>query len=96
MKGAIASVEIFAHRNAEPARRLTLVVGAPTSAPAVGGWRCRVALADQHQPQEFTGRDSFDVLNRALAQAHSWLRALEAEGFMLFRDRGGVDPYRFE
>lgn len=94
MKEAIASVEIFAHRRGEAVRRWTLVIGAPRRVESGTDWRCRVALADLHRPLELTGPDSVDVLAQALARARDWLDALEADGFALFRDRSGTQPYR--
>ena len=97
MKGAIASVDIFAFENAAsaggPARRLTLVIGAPVRAASGGVWQCRVALADLHRPQTFEGRDSVEALLLAVDRARSWLAALAGEGFVLSRDRAGAEPF---
>lgn len=97
MKGAIASVEIFAFavaagRSASP-RRLSLVIGVPERAPAGDGWHCRVALADLHRPQTLAGRDSVEALALAVACARNWLLLLTDEGFELCRDRAGVEPF---
>ena len=96
MKGAIGSVEIFAHRGEDPVRRLTFVVGEPKLASTEARWTCRVALANLHRPVEITGRDSVGVLGEALARGREWLFALEADGFELFRDREGRDPYKID
>ena len=93
MKGAIASVEIFAHRENQPVQRLTLVIGEPRPDEEGSGWTCRVALADLHRPESLTGTDSVDALAQALARGRSWLAALEIDGFGLFRDRLGERPY---
>ena len=94
MKSAIASLEIFAHREGEVVQRLSLVVGAPTAAGEGGLWICRVALANLHRAEEIEGRDSVEVLGLALARGRGWLLDLEADGFLLFRDREGQTPYR--
>ncbi len=91
MKGAIASVEVFARREGDPVRRLTLVVGTPTRSDE--GWLCRVALADRHPPESLSGADSVEVLGLALARGRRWLALLRAEGFSLSRDRAGQIPY---
>jgi hypothetical protein len=100
MKGAIASVEIFVFEAPElgaelrgTPRRLSLVIGAPERSPAGEAWQCRVTLADLHRPQTCEGRDSIEALFLAVAQASSWLGALQAEGFVLARDRAGVEPF---
>jgi hypothetical protein len=93
MKGAIASVEIYVHRENQPVQRLTLVIGEPRPAGEGPGWTCRVALADLHRPESLTGTDSVDALAQALARGRSWLAALEIDGFGLFRDRLGKRPY---
>jgi hypothetical protein len=94
VKGAIASVEIFAHRGQEPVQRLSLVVGAPTTASDEDGWKCRVALANLKRSEEIVGTDSVEALAGALARSREWLGALRAEGFVLSRDRAGIEPYR--
>ncbi len=100
VKGAIASVEVFAHRRDEPVQRLSLVIGAPTptptSTPGEGGWKCRVALANLKRSEEITGRDSVEALAGALLRSREWLAALRAEGFVLYRDRAGSEPYRLD
>ena len=93
MKGAIASVEIYARRDEQPTQRWTLVVTEPSFQRAENHWTCRVALADLHRPEVIAGRDSIEVLDRALAQGRQWLRELHAEGFLLYRDRGAREPY---
>lgn len=95
MKDAIASVEIFAQRGDEPVQRLSLVVGAPASDRDAGKWICRVALANLHRSEELAGHDSVEALTLALARGREWLLALQASGFVLYRDRAGHDPYRF-
>ena len=96
MKGAIASVEIYAHREDQPVQRLTLVIGEPRRADEGSGWICRVALADLHRSESLAGTDSVDVLAQALVLGRSWLAALQADGFRLCRDRGGERPYRLD
>jgi hypothetical protein len=99
VKGAIASVEIYAFAaSAQPVaspRRLSLVIGAPERAPSGDAWHCRVALADLHRPRTLAGRDSFEALALGVACARDWLAALADEGFDLFRDRAGVEPFTF-
>jgi hypothetical protein len=92
MKGAIASVEIYA---ADDMRvdRLSLVIGAPERAPSGDGWQCRVALADRIRPETVSGRDSVEVLGVALDRARRWLEELVREGRVLTRDRAGTIPY---
>jgi len=93
MKGAVASVEIFAQRGEEPIQRLSFVVGTPTrttskdTANPDPGWTCRVALANLHRPVVIEGPDSIAALERALALGRDWLAALRDEGFELYRDR---------
>ncbi|MEM9174838.1 MAG: hypothetical protein AAGC67_06360 [Myxococcota bacterium] len=97
MKGAIASVDVFAAEADAPAgerRRLTLTVTAPERSEAADGWVCRVALADLHRPIAVEGRDSVTALAGALDRARSWLAELSAQGTTLFRDRTGES--RFE
>lgn len=100
MKGAIASVEIFAFAPAGPGdaasprpRRLSLVIGVPERTPADGLWQCRVALADLHRPRILAGRDSVEALFLAVECARGWLGALQGEGFVLCRDRAGSEPF---
>jgi len=111
MKGAIASVEIYAFEAEAPdrasgrgaadgatravPRRLSLVIGVPERAPGGELWHCRVALADLHRPQTCEGRDSVEALFLAVERARTWLAALDADGFALFRDRAGASPLRF-
>lgn len=93
MKGAIASVEIYARREDQPIQRWTLVVTEPSFQPSQNQWACRVALADRHRPEVVAGRDSIEALDRALVRGRQWLRELHAEGFLLYRDRGAREPY---
>jgi hypothetical protein len=99
MKGAMASVEVFAFaasagpEGAARPRRLSLVIGMPERAASGDRWQCRVALADLHRPEVLEGRDSVEALVLAVARARVWLAALEADGFRLARDRAGVDPF---
>ena len=95
MRDAIASVEIYAQRGNEPVQRLSLVIGAPTADRAAGTWTCRVALANLHRPEQRTGRDSVEALTLALATGREWLSALQASGFVLYRDRAGSEPFVF-
>jgi hypothetical protein len=89
MKGAIASVELFGILDDAPARRLTLTISAPMRGPKGDGWECRLALADLHRPSTVRGSDSVEALARAIDQAREWLAELHAQGFRLYRDRGG-------
>jgi len=93
MKTAIASLEVFAHREGEAVRRLSLVVGTPAPTGKDGAWSCRVALANLHRAEQIEARDSVEVLALAIARGREWLLALEADGFTLFRDRAGQLPY---
>lgn len=102
MRGAIASVEIFVFAPAAPTaaepvdprpRRLSLVIGVPERAQSDGLWHCRVALADLHRPRTLAGRDSVEALCLAVECARGWLGALRGEGFALFRDRAGAEPF---
>ena len=107
MKSAIASVEIFVFEGALPKaaapesvdrrggtpRRLSLAIGAPERSPEGDAWQCRVALADLHRSQTCEGRDSVECLFLAVERAQAWLAELEAEGFVLARDRAGTDPF---
>ena len=107
MKGAIASVELYAWGGspgtpldsgglatgpAEP-RRLTLVIGAPVRNADDSGWTCRVALADLERPVEVVAGDSVAALTAALARGEMWLDALRSEGVVFTRDRAGNEPY---
>jgi hypothetical protein len=105
MKGAIASVEIYAHRNTAPSqgspegvevRRLTLVLGVPERAEDGAEWRCRVALADLERPQDLIAPDSVTALARAIGRGRGWLAGLEREGWTLYRDRSGTLPMVLE
>lgn len=98
MKGAMATVEIFARQagGEERERRLTLVLSAPERDAAAGGWVCRVALADLHRAQGAAGRDSVEALSSALRLARSWLDGLRAQGFDVTRDRDGEIPFVLE
>lgn len=92
MKGAIASVEIYAFGEEATPRRLTLTIAAPTrcgadSEPPV--WECRVVLADLHRPEAIVGRDSVEALSGGLALANRWVSELRARGLRLTRDRAG-------
>ena len=96
MKGAIASVELFAAEAADAdgtRTRLTLTLSAPERASDEGAWVCRVALANLHRPTEVAGADSVTALAAGLAQAHAWLAELRAEGKTLFRDRTGKSMF---
>lgn len=100
MKGAIASVELFAWApsGSEDAadlqpKRLTLVVGAPLPAGDDSGWSCRVALADLKRPVEVGAEDSLGALSAAIARGEVWLGELRREGMVFTRDRAGNDPY---
>ena len=93
MKGAIASVEIYAHREGAAVRRLTLVVSEPRTTPDPARWICRVALADLHRPEEIVGTDSVEALCRAVERGRRWIEDLRSDGFVLTRDRAGSIPY---
>ncbi len=100
MKGAIASVELFAwarpmaeKAEASGPRRLTLVVGTPARSPDNSGWTCRVALADLQRPVEVAAADSVGALSAALAQGEVWLDELRGEGIVFTRDRAGKEAY---
>lgn len=96
MKGAIASVEIFAfvpeHDTPGP-RRLTLTIGAPTPDRESGHWDCRVALADLHRAETKSAVDSVSALEAALEQGRVWLAELRARGWVLARDRAGKSSF---
>lgn len=96
MKGAIASVELFADAlsQEEGRTRLTLTISAPERAVDRGTWVCRIALANLHRPMEVAGVDSVTALAAALDQARAWLAELAAQGTTLFRGRTG--QARFE
>ena len=104
MKGAIASVELFAWAEggdgvggstaaSERPRRLTLVVGTPVLGAGEAGWVCRVAMADLKRPVEITAPDSFGALAAAIAQGEAWIDELRTRNFRLTRDREGLEPY---
>lgn len=100
MKGAMASVEIFAFATEATEapgttrpRRLSLVIGTPERAASGDRWLCRVALADLHRAESLEGRDSVEALALAVARARDWLDALAADGFRLARDRAGVEAF---
>ena len=95
MKGAIATVEIFASKREGPSERLSLVISAPERDLEEQGWQCRVALANLHRPETISGEDSMEALSRALLRAREWVEALRAEGRTLTRDRAGRVPYAF-
>lgn len=95
MKGAIATVEIFAVHQEKGVDRLSLVVGSPERCASGEGWECRVALADFARPETLLGRDSFEALTLAVTRARVWIRELEAEGRVLTRDRAGKIPFEF-
>ena len=93
MKGAIATVEIYAARGDARVDRLSLVVGTPERTASGDGWQCRVALANRVRPETVVGRDSFEALCVALDRARVWLAELRREGHTLTRDRAGTIPY---
>jgi hypothetical protein len=95
MKGAVASVEVFATRGDRPVERLTLTVTAPERGTDVAKdvWLCRVALARRHRPQTLEAADSISALRAALALGEGWLAGLAAEGFTLWRDRAATRPF---
>ncbi len=95
VKGAIATVEIFASRAEDSPERLTLVVTAPERDPSGDGWQCRVALANRHRPETICGEDSMEALSRALLRAAAWVAGLRAEARVLTRDRAGRIPFVF-
>ena len=97
MKNAIATVEIFALREGEKARRLSLVISTPErSEEEAGPWSCRVAFADLHRARTVHAPDSVLALSRALAMARGWLADLESTGIVLSRDRAGSEPFVLE
>ena len=96
MKNAIATVEIFALREGESARRLTLVIARPERTEQGDPWSCRVALADLHRARTVHALDSFLALSRALELARGWLAELESSGLSLARDRAGAEPFLLE
>ena len=95
MKDAIASVEIFVHREAESVRRLTLVIGAPQRSNDGDTWGCRIALADAHPAETVVAADSVSALVAAVERGREWLSAFETSGdaTRLFRDRAGSIPF---
>lgn len=96
MKGAIASVEIFAFETPSRPRRLTLTITAPERAESASGWLCRVSLADLRRPRTVTAPDSVTALAGALAVARGWLGELTAQGVALTRDRTGETVFELE
>ena len=96
MRNAIATVEIFALRAGESARRLTLVIGRPERMEQADPWSCRVALADLHRARTVDAPDSILAISRALELARGWLAELESSGLSLARDRAGVEPFLLE
>ena len=95
MKGAIATVEIFAATKGASPERLTLVVTAPERDPSGGGWQCRIALANRQRPETIPGEDSMEALSKALLRAADWVAELRAEARTLTRDRAGRVPFVF-
>ncbi len=93
VRGAIASVEIFARREDEPTRRLTLTIAAPERERDATRWACRVVLADLHRPHTVAGESSLAALVAALDVAREWIAELRAQGFSLARDRKGETPF---
>jgi hypothetical protein len=93
VKGAIASIEIFAFENDASPRRLSLTIAAPERCPAGEGWLCRVALADLHRPETVRGVDSVAALMGAMDRAREWVADLRAEGLVLCRDRAGKSAF---
>ena len=97
MRGAIASVEIYALPPGEAApraRRLTLTITAPErDRDAMVGWTCRVALADLHPPETIRAENSVAALAGALARARVWIDAIRAQGSLLTRDRAGESAF---
>lgn len=95
MKGAIASVELFVHREGEHTdpRRLTLTLSAPErvrdKGEATPDWVCRIVLADLHPPESVKAADSLTALAGALGLGGRWLTALRGEGLRITRDRNG-------
>ena len=95
MKGAIASVELFVHREGEDTdpRRLTLTLSAPErvrdKGKATPDWVCRIVLADLHPPESVKAADSLTALAGALGLGGRWLTALREEGLRITRDRNG-------
>jgi hypothetical protein len=94
VKGAIATVELFASNSSGKSDRLSLVIDAPRRTSSGEGWQCRVALADLHPPRTILARDSVEALSLALAQARLWIAELREQGRILTRDRAGEK--RFE
>ena len=99
MKGAIASVEIYAIEgglDSDGTRRLTLTITAPERATDREGWQCSVALADLHRPEVVSGVDSVSALSKAIARAKLWLSELRAQGMALARDRTGDSVFELD
>ena len=95
MKGAIASVELFVHREGEDTdpRRLTLTLSAPErvrdKGEATPDWVCRIVLADLHPPESVKAADSLTALAGALGLGGRGLTALREKGLRITRDRNG-------
>jgi len=94
VKGAIATVELFASNPSGKPDRLSLVIDAPCRTLSGDGWQCRVALANLHPSRTILARDSIEALSLALAQARLWIAELREQGRILTRDRAGEK--RFE
>jgi hypothetical protein len=95
MKGAIASVEIFAFAGEDAPRRLSLTIAAPARSRKGDGWECRVVLADRFRPETVSGPDSFCALQAAFDLARAWVSELRAQGLTLTRDRAGEMSFDF-
>ncbi len=103
MKGAVASVEIFAFENETSSKRLTLTIAAPEPRPEGEGWQCWLVLADVHRPEIIRGTDSVDALARAIARsgdraigrAREWVTDLRVQGLVSYRDRAGEATFDF-
>lgn len=95
MKGAIASVEIFAFENGAVPQRLSLTIAGPHRCADGEGWECRVALANLHRPETVTGSNSFEALAKAIDRARGWVADLRAQGLVLTRDRAGESAFEF-
>ena len=95
MRGAIASVEIYAFEGGASPRRLSLTIAAPERCPGGEGWQCRVALANFHRPATVTAQDSVAALALAIERARGWVADLRAQGLVLARDRAGQSAFEF-
>lgn len=89
MKTAIASTEIYGATPGGEPRRLTVAVGAPERSRHGEGWQCKVTIADVLRPTAVAGADSFEALARAVARVRQHLAALQDDGWVFSRDRGG-------